>query len=95
VVVSADALPELEADEFYWHQLEGLKVYSSYSTEDAPVLLGEVSHLLETGANDVLVVKACKGSIDNKERLLPYRPEVIENIDLAAGRIDSLWDPEF
>lgn len=101
VLVEREALLELAEDEYYWHQLEGLKVYSNF-TEDAeegelkePVLLGEVSYLLETGSNDVIVVKACVGSVDDKERLLPYRPEVIENVDLEASRIDSNWDPDF
>ena len=49
--VSRDQLPELEADEYYWHQLIGLHVYNEQST-----YLGRVVELFETGANDVMVL---------------------------------------
>jgi 16S rRNA processing protein RimM len=37
-----------------------------------PVYLGDVDYLLETGANDVLVVRASESSIDDRERLIPF-----------------------
>lgn len=90
--VAADALPALQSDEFYWHQLIGLSVYTTHGDR----LLGKVDHLIETGANDVLVVKACQGSIDDRERLVPYLPgQYIDDIDLEAGRLSVAWDPEF
>jgi 16S rRNA processing protein RimM len=56
------------------------------------VLLGVVDRLLETGANDVLVVRPCAGSIDQRERLLPYLPDdVVMAVDLAAGRMQVRW----
>lgn len=89
-VATAD-LPELGEGECYWHQLEGLKVLSV----DAQ-LFGRVAYLFETGSNDVLVVKACAGSIDSAERLIPYLPDqVIKKVDLVAGVIEVDWDPEF
>ncbi len=96
--IEREDLEELDDDEFYWHQLEGLQVYSTQSAEGAeatPVLLGLVDHLIETGSNDVLVLKACKGSLDTKERLLPYRPEVVLEVDVESGKILVDWDPEF
>ena len=45
--------------------------------------------LLETGANDVLVVSG------DRERLLPYTGEVVRKVDLAAGRMEVDWDPDF
>lgn len=92
ILVAADMLPSLEQDEFYWYQLEGLQVVN---TAGGDKLLGQVSHLLETGANDVLVVKPCEGSIDKRERLLPYRPEVVLAVDLAAKTMTVDWDSEF
>lgn len=89
VAVKPDAFPELAEDDYYWYQLEGLQVF----VEDQ--LLGKVSHLLETGSNDVLVVKPCADSIDDKERLLPYRPEVVLQVDLDAGSMLVDWDPDF
>ncbi|WP_375183559.1 PRC-barrel domain-containing protein, partial [Marinobacter sp.] len=58
--------------------------------------LGEVHHLMETGSNDVLVVRATAGSIDQRERLIPYLPDqVVQGVDLAAKCMVVDWDPEF
>lgn len=93
-VLKAD-MPELDNDDFYWHQLEGLEVIAM-STDSPPLLLGKVDHVMETGANDVLVVRPSKGSIDQRERLIPWIPEqVIQQVDLDAGTISVDWDPEF
>jgi len=90
VKISQSDLPELSKGDYYWHQLNGLNVFSG------DILLGKVSHMLETGANDVLVVKRCKNSIDSKERLIPYLPDqVIKLVDLENGLISVDWDPEF
>ena len=62
------------------------------SSDAERVLLGRVDHLLETGANDVLVVKASEGSIDERERLIPYLPEdVVVSVDLAHQRMEVDW----
>jgi len=93
-VVEEDRLPALDEGEYYWSQLTGLSVVSTYNGE--PELLGKVQRLIETGANDVLVVRGCKGSLDDKERLIPYVPEqYILNVDVAGGEIQVDWDPEF
>ncbi len=90
VVVPGDSLPALEEGDFYWHQLEGLAVWCS--TDAGQVLLGEVGYLIDTGANDVLVVKAGAGSIDDQERLIPYLPgDVVTRVDLEAGRLEVDW----
>lgn len=89
------SLPALENGEFYWHQLEGLKVFCQ-GVAGQKVLLGRVDYVMSTGANDVLVVKGCESSIDQRERLLPYLVEqVVKKIDLQAGEISVDWDPEF
>ena len=90
ISIPATNLPELQQSEYYWHQLEGLAVYN------AGALLGRVDHLMATGANDVLVVRACEGSIDRRERLIPWlQGDVVRSVDLAAGRVEVAWDPEF
>lgn len=95
LAISAEALPALADDEFYWHQLEGLKVFTE-AEDGSELLLGKVSHMLETGANDVMVVQKCAGSIDGQERLIPYLPEqFIHSIDVEKGEIRVDWDPEF
>lgn len=99
VAVQAHQLPPLDEQDFYWHQLEGLLVRvggQEPSPGDRAPLLGIVDHLIATGANDVLVVKGCSGSIDQRERLIPYLPDqVVQLVDLASGVIWVNWDPEF
>lgn len=91
VKVPTAELPELPDGEFYWLQLHGLDVFTIEGE-----CLGRVDHLIETGSNDVLVVHATVGSIDQRERLIPYRPdEVVREIDLAERRLVVDWDPEF
>lgn len=90
ICVPRSDFPELEEGEFYWYQLIGLQVI----TQDQQ-LLGCVDHLLETGANDVLVVKPCAGSLDGRERLLPYTDQCVIAVDLAQGIISVEWDADF
>ena len=87
---SGDMLPQLESDEFYWRDLEGLRVWNEES--GVVTLLGEIDYLLETGANDVLVVRACDGSTDDRERLIPWLwGDVITKVDTAAGEVWVRW----
>lgn len=90
ICVVKDELPTLANDEYYWYQLQGLKVINQQHQ-----LLGIVDHLLETGANDVLVVKPCIDSIDDRERLLPYIDQCVLTVDLAAKKLQVDWDAEF
>lgn len=95
IAVSAGEMPALEEGEFYWHQLEGLRVYTAVDTQPE-TLLGAVHHMLETGANDVMVVRPCGGSIDDRERLVPWLPDtVVKRVDRKAGAIYVDWDSEF
>ena len=71
----------------------GLQVFSQ--EQGAELRLGIVDSLLETGANDVLVVRGDKDSIDREERLIPYSEEFVVKVDLSECRIDVVWDPNF
>ncbi len=89
--VTKEALPELAAEEFYWYQLKGLRVVNQ-GNED----LGKVVSLLETGANDVLVVQGDASSVDEQERLIPYvRGRIVEQVNLELGTIRVSWDKDF
>lgn len=90
VCVARNLLPQLDESEYYWHQLQGLQVLNQQEQ-----LLGKVHHLLETGANDVLVVRPCKGSLDERERLLPYVDHCVLQVDLKAGVIQVDWNADF
>jgi len=73
-------LPELEADEYYWHQLIGLEVVTT-----GGLRLGRVAEILAIGAEtDVLVVRR-----DGKgpEVLVPATPEIVKEVALAEGRM--------
>ncbi|WP_297900138.1 ribosome maturation factor RimM [Metallibacterium sp.] len=84
--VARDALAPLPEGEFYWADLEGLEVITLEG-----VSLGRVSHLISTGANDVMVVRDSE-----RERLLPFVPgQWVQQVDVAAGRIVVDWDPAF
>lgn len=96
VAIEMGMLPPLPDGNYYWNQLEGLQVLSCYGRNvDDPVLLGQIRNLLETGANDVMVVVPCDGSIDDRERLLPYVDAFVVNVDLQSGNMLVDWDPEF
>lgn len=89
--VLTSELPEPEDDEYYWFQLEGLKVV----TADG-VLLGQVKELFDSGGgNQVLTVTGCEGSIDQRQRLIPYAETIVLEVDLDKGEIRVDWDPDF
>ena len=77
-------MPPSKPGEYYWVDLEGLKV----ATVDG-VELGTISHLFNNGANDVIAIKG------ERERYLPYTPDVVREVDLDGGRMVVDWDPEF
>jgi 16S rRNA processing protein RimM len=83
IAVQRRQLPPTKPGEHYWADLEGLRVVNLQGVE-----LGTVSHLFETGANDVLVVTG------ERERLLPYTRHVIREVDLKARVLRVDWDPE-
>jgi 16S rRNA processing protein RimM len=86
IFVDRAQLPTPGAGEFYWIDLEGLRV----ETMDG-VDLGHVDRLFATGANDVLVV-----SDAGRERLIPFvQGDFVKSVDIAAGLIVVDWDPDF
>ncbi len=82
--VPREELPKLAENDYYWADLEGLTVVN-----DQGIVLGQVDYLFATGSNDVLVVKG------DKVRLLPYTNAVIQEVDLANGKIRVQWDADF
>ena len=85
ILINQDLLPEPSEDEYYWHELIGLDVINQQNET-----LGTVDSILETGANDVLVIKG------DRERLIPFlQPQTVINIDLETGVMQVDWDSEF
>ncbi|MDX1605478.1 MAG: ribosome maturation factor RimM [Candidatus Competibacterales bacterium] len=85
LAVRRDQLPSAAPGEYYWTDLEGLRVLTRDGTE-----LGMIDHLFATGANDVMVVRG------TREHLLPLLfDRVVVDVDLEARTMRVDWDPEF
>lgn len=85
IFIDYQQLPKIAEDEYYWSQLIGLNVINT-----SGVNLGVVDSLLETGANDVLIVKG------ECERAIPFiQGQSVVTIDLLTGNMIVDWDPEF
>ena len=92
--IGIDQLKELGAKDFYWRDLEGLEVVDTKGE-----ILGSISHLIETGANDVMVVKLpaekAKGQ-KIKEMMIPYLMDsVVKTVDLEANQMMVDWDDDY
>ena len=82
ICMAQSQLPKLKLDEYYWSDLEGLTVEN-----EKGINFGKVVYLIETGSNDVLVVKG------KKEIAIPYLPgKVIKKIDLDQKIIIVDWE---
>lgn len=91
ILVPRSALPALAEDEYFWADLMGMQVVTEQG-----VLLGELQAMMETGANDVIVVRPCAGSIDAQERLLPWlMRRVVRFVDRERRVITVDWDPSY
>ena len=80
-----EALPLPAQDEYYWADLIGLAVVNMQDQS-----LGRVKSLIETGANEVLVV------VDGeRERLIPFVEHVVKSVDVPGGIIRADWDGDW
>lgn len=86
IAVKRQQLPDSGNEHaFYWTDLEGLRVLTTQGDD-----LGMISHLFETGSNDVMVVQG------DRERLIPYIWEqVVCQVDLENRQMLVDWDKEF
>jgi len=85
IYIPTSQLPKAAKNEFYWSDLIGLKVIAQTGET-----LGVIDHMLETGANDVIVVKG------DRERLIPYvTGQVVKSVDLAEQLMIVDWDVDF
>lgn len=91
VHVNSESMPDLEDGQFYWFQLEGLAVKTGGGE-----VLGKIDHMLETGANDVMVVEPTDDSIDKQQRLIPYlEGDVVKQVDQEARVVTVDWDVDY
>ena len=80
-----EALPETRPDEYYWSDLIGLKVVNASGVE-----FGRVVSLLESGANDVLVVEG-----QDRQRLLPFVGQIVRSVDVKAMQVLVDWEADW
>jgi 16S rRNA processing protein RimM len=78
VYVSSAGLPRLPEGEYYHHQLLGLRVLTENGEE-----IGTIDDILETGANDVYVIK----QNNRQELLVPAIFDVVIAYSLEEGKI--------
>lgn len=87
IAITADLLEKLPEGEYYWHELEGLTVINQENKT-----LGTLSHFLNTGANDVMVVV----KPEEKDRWIPYlRDQIVLRVDQDKKEIHVEWDEDF
>lgn len=84
ISVAKSALPPPEEGEYYWSDLVGLTVVNREGVE-----LGKVDSLMESGANDLLVVKGAR------EHLIPFVAAFVGKVDLAGARIEVDWGEDY
>ncbi|OBX04516.1 16S rRNA-processing protein RimM [Gallibacterium genomosp. 3] len=89
--VDLNQLPALDDGDYYWHDLIDCQVVNLQGYQ-----MGQVIELMETGSNDVLVVKAnAKDAFSKQERLIPYIETVVKRVDLSTKTIEVDWDAGF
>lgn len=85
VLVPRSALPPPAPGEYYWVDLEGLRVVNVEG-----IAFGTVSHLFSTGANDVMAVQG------ERERMIPFlTPDYVVSVDFDVGLVTVDWDADF
>jgi 16S rRNA processing protein RimM len=85
ILIYRHQLPELSEGEYYWSQLIGLKVVNQDQHD-----LGTIDQMIETGANDVMVVQG------DRERLIPYvMDDVVKSVDLQQQQITVDWEIDY
>ncbi|MBU6459915.1 MAG: ribosome maturation factor RimM [Proteobacteria bacterium] len=84
ILIPRERLPKTAENEYYWQDLVGLEVMNCQG-----IVLGQVDHLLATGANDVLVLR------NGRERLIPFIASVVLEVKMDKRQIMVDWDEDF
>ncbi|MFZ5567446.1 MAG: ribosome maturation factor RimM [Pseudomonadota bacterium] len=89
IFVARSSFPAPDKDEYYWIDLIGLEVVNREG-----VVLGQVSDLMSTGPQTVLVV-AHEHEGKPAERMIPFVSAYVDAVDLPARRITVDWQPDY
>ena len=85
IFILPEQLPKLDEGDYYWSDLIGLEVESLQAEP-----LGTIAMMMETGANDVMVLKG------DRERLIPFvMDDVVRQVDLTNKRVVVDWKPDY
>jgi 16S rRNA processing protein RimM len=85
ILIRPEQLPGLQAGDYYWSDLIGLKVESLQGES-----LGVVASMIETGADDVMVLSG------DRERLIPFViDDIVHEVDLERKRLVVDWMPDY
>lgn len=85
IAVDRSDLPDLESGRYYWVDLIGLTVVNMDG-----VNFGHIAAMMETGANDVMVVRG------DRERLIPMvMDEFVKSVNIESKHMTVDWDPDF
>ncbi|WP_304677481.1 ribosome maturation factor RimM [Neisseria polysaccharea] len=85
IEIPREAFAPTEEGEYYWADLVGMTVVNKDHT-----VLGKVSNLMETGANDVLMIDGEHGQI-----LIPFVSQYIETVDTGSKIITADWGLDY
>lgn len=80
VQIPIEEAAPLRKGQYFQHEIIGLKVVTTEGKD-----LGRIEEILETGANDVYVVRG----VDGGEVLLPAIQDVVREIDLERGLLTA------
>ena len=89
IFVPRSSFPTADKDEYYWVDLIGLDVFNREG-----VALGQVTELLSTGAQTVLVIGYTQDG-KAQERMVPFVSAYVDNVDLPVRRITVDWQPDY
>jgi 16S rRNA processing protein RimM len=89
VAVPRASLPKLSNEEYYWSDLLGLDVKNQQDVD-----FGKITDVLETGANDVIVVSG-QDATGKRERLIPFTAQTILEVSLVKQSMLVDWDEDF
>ncbi len=89
VWVPRGAFPPPGQGEYYWVDLLGLEAFNRQG-----IRLGRVVDLMSTGPHSVLVLKDSVGG-EELERLIPFVPQYVDDVDLTNKRVQVDWQPDY
>ncbi len=96
VLVAREDFPEPPDGQVYWVDLIGAQVFNREGLR-----LGTVRQLQNNGAHDLLEVDPSAGSASEpsgkrpRTLLIPMVDPYVDGVDVAAGRIDVDWQPDW